>query len=172
MKIAGVLQGREAASHWRCRIHLLFTSKIERSILVATTDRATLRLVQCVAWANDTASHRIHVTGTKAIRLAGCMRKKAGERRSGAAQRGMRRTTRHAGATCEYWQNETHMSVSLSYRFKYWVRFLFRISYPQDVPLVLAFFQHRRSFTIPDDIWRKIDSVGGYLSMKEAALLY
>jgi len=57
-------------------------------------------------------------------------------------------------------------------RIQLWLGFFTRITYPRDLPLVMAAFQHRRTFSMPLDAWQKIDRLGGYLSLKEAGLLY
>jgi hypothetical protein len=57
-------------------------------------------------------------------------------------------------------------------RIRLWLGFFSRISYRRDFPLVLQAFRHRRRFSIPDHIWSKIIPIGGFLSVKEAGLLY
>ncbi len=57
-------------------------------------------------------------------------------------------------------------------RLQLWVGFFTRIRYPHDVPLVFQAFQQRRHYPIPTDVWRAIEPLGGFLSIKEAGLLY
>ncbi len=64
------------------------------------------------------------------------------------------------------------MSASLANRTKIWATFFSKISYPRDIPLVVQSFQHHRNFALPDDIWQKVEPIGGYLLRKEAALLF
>jgi predicted O-methyltransferase YrrM len=64
------------------------------------------------------------------------------------------------------------MVYSAFRRAKLWAGFFSKISYSRDVPLVVASFRHRRNYALPDDVWDKIDRAGGFLSRKEAGLLY
>jgi predicted O-methyltransferase YrrM len=64
------------------------------------------------------------------------------------------------------------MSDSPVDRCLLWVRFFSRISFRRDLPLVLSAFRHRHNSPISGEIWHKIDGVQGFLSAKEAGLLY
>jgi predicted O-methyltransferase YrrM len=64
------------------------------------------------------------------------------------------------------------MGGSLFRRIRLWVEFLSKIEYPQNISLVIDSFRHRRNLPIPYDVWGKIDRVNGFLSKKEAGLLY
>jgi MMP 1-O-methyltransferase len=64
------------------------------------------------------------------------------------------------------------MSSALFNRIKIWATFFSKISYPRDIPLVVHAFQHHHTFDLPDEIWQKIENIGGYLLRKEAGLLY
>ena len=64
------------------------------------------------------------------------------------------------------------MSASLFNRIKIWATFFSKISYPRDIPLVVQAFRHHRNFALPDDVWQKIENIGGYLLKKEAGLLF
>jgi len=68
--------------------------------------------------------------------------------------------------------SEKATSASLARRIRLWAGFFSKISYPRDLPLVIGAFRHRRNLTIPDHIWSSVDGIGGFLSAKEAALLY
>ncbi len=57
-------------------------------------------------------------------------------------------------------------------RIKLWTRFFIRISFRRDFPLVFQAFKHRRKFQIPKQIWSTVDPIKGFLSIKEAGLLY
>ncbi len=57
-------------------------------------------------------------------------------------------------------------------RMKLWVRFFAKIAYPRDLPLVLHAFSKRSRFLISSDTWAIVESVGGFLSRKEAGLLH
>ncbi len=62
--------------------------------------------------------------------------------------------------------------TTLADRVKLWVRFFTCISYPRDLPLVIHAFIRRRTFLIPEDTWKLVDPIGGFLSRKEAGLLH
>ena len=64
------------------------------------------------------------------------------------------------------------MTGKLRARIRLWCRFFVQISYPRDLPIVWQGFLHRRSFSIPDETWTVIAEVNGFLSRKEAGLLY
>lgn len=64
------------------------------------------------------------------------------------------------------------MFTSITQRALLWIRFFLRISYRRDLPLVLQAFRYRRNLRIPDSVWIKIKDIGGFLSAKEAGLLY
>lgn len=64
------------------------------------------------------------------------------------------------------------MSASLFNRIKIWATIFSKISYPRDIPLVVQSFRHHHNFALPDEIWQKIEPIGGYLLRKEAALLF
>jgi len=57
-------------------------------------------------------------------------------------------------------------------RVRLWARFFSKISYPRDFKLVGQAFLKRRVFPIPDDTWAIVESIGGFLSAKEAGFLY
>ncbi len=62
--------------------------------------------------------------------------------------------------------------ASIVTRLRLWVRFFARIHYPRDVRLVRESFQHRRAFTLPPETWALVESMGGFLSDKEAGILH
>jgi len=62
--------------------------------------------------------------------------------------------------------------MSLLPRIKLWLGFFTKISYQRDLPLVISAFRHRHTHPIPSHIWQMIDKNGGFLSRKEAGLLY
>ncbi len=64
------------------------------------------------------------------------------------------------------------MPDSIVKRGRLWLRFFSQISYRRDLPLVLAAFRHRRNVPVSGDIWDRIDQAKGFLSAKEAGLLY
>lgn len=64
------------------------------------------------------------------------------------------------------------MTESLLKRVKLWTGFFSKISYPHDISLVIESFRHRRNFSVPTEIWEKIEGAAGFLSMKEAGLLF
>lgn len=53
-----------------------------------------------------------------------------------------------------------------------WLRFLSRLSSPDEIRFVLAAFLHHHSCGIPAAVWRQIDALEGYLNEKEAGLLF
>ncbi len=57
-------------------------------------------------------------------------------------------------------------------RIKLWMRFFMRISYPRDLQLVTQALRCRRRYAIPADTWAIVDRTKGFLSIKEAGLLY
>lgn len=57
-------------------------------------------------------------------------------------------------------------------RARLWTRFFLRASYPRDLPLLAQAFARRRRFEVPPEIWRTIEPLSGFLSAKEAGLLY
>jgi len=61
---------------------------------------------------------------------------------------------------------------TITARIKLWTGFFIRISYPRDLPLVIQAFRKRRKYQVPDETWSIVESVGGFLSMKEAGLLH
>ena len=61
---------------------------------------------------------------------------------------------------------------TLVQRTRLWTRFFLRATYPRDLPLMLQSFARRRYFAIPDETWRVVDPISGFLSAKEAGLLY
>ncbi len=57
-------------------------------------------------------------------------------------------------------------------RANLWARFFTKISYPRDLRLVIHAFHKRRRFQVPGETWSIVDSIGGFLSAKEAGLLH
>ena len=57
-------------------------------------------------------------------------------------------------------------------RVRYWSRFLARLTYPRDIPLLLSIIQRHRFERLPAELWAKLESVTGFLSPNEAGLLY
>ena len=64
------------------------------------------------------------------------------------------------------------MTGKLGARIRLWYRFFVQISYPRDLPIVWQGFLHHRAFSIPDETWMAVAEVNGFLSRKEAGLLY
>ncbi len=62
--------------------------------------------------------------------------------------------------------------TTLTDRVKLWARFFTRISYPRDLALVIHAFIRRRTLPIPENTWKLVDPIGGFLSRKEAGLLH
>ena len=57
-------------------------------------------------------------------------------------------------------------------RVQYWGRFLARITYPRDLPLLLSAIRHHRFDPLRADLWARVETVSGFLSPTEAGLLY
>jgi predicted O-methyltransferase YrrM len=55
---------------------------------------------------------------------------------------------------------------------KSWKKFFSNISYKKDFSLVFYSFIRRRYFPIDDEFWFKINQIGGFLTRKEAGLLF
>ena len=62
--------------------------------------------------------------------------------------------------------------IGLLVRIRLWAHFFSRISYSRDLRLVTSAFRRRRRFRVPEETWLVTQSIGGYLSVKEAGLLY
>jgi len=62
--------------------------------------------------------------------------------------------------------------VGLAVRIRLWAHFFSNISYSRDLGLVTSAFRRRRRFRVPEETWLVTQSIGGYLSLKEAGLLY
>jgi len=73
---------------------------------------------------------------------------------------------------CSRFGNLLSGSDSFLRRIQLWLGFFSKIEYPRDLPLVINAFRYRRLLPVPDMIWQKVDSVGGFLSRKEAGLLF
>jgi predicted O-methyltransferase YrrM len=57
-------------------------------------------------------------------------------------------------------------------RVRHWSRFVTRLTYPRDLPLLIGVVQHHRFEPLPADLWAKLETVAGFLSPTEAGLLY
>ncbi len=62
--------------------------------------------------------------------------------------------------------------TAIAGRIKLWAGFFRKLSYPRDLPLVMQAFSKRRNLSIPAETWALVDATGGFLSYKEASLLY
>jgi len=62
--------------------------------------------------------------------------------------------------------------ASLPNRLLFIWRTFSSFEYPRDLPLVIGAFRSRHYELCPADIWRIIDTLGGYLRPREAGLLY
>ncbi len=62
--------------------------------------------------------------------------------------------------------------ILLATRIRLWAGFFSKISYRRDIPLVIQSFSKRRKFQIPDEIRSVMSPIKGFLSRKEAGLLY
>lgn len=61
---------------------------------------------------------------------------------------------------------------SLVAKIRVWTPFFARISYRHDFMLVIQALSKRRRFHLPSEIWSIVEPTGGFLSVKEARLLY
>lgn len=61
---------------------------------------------------------------------------------------------------------------SLLARARLWAGFFSKISYPRDLRFVIQAFRKRRTFRAPAETRASVKSTGGFLSEKEAGLLY
>lgn len=89
---------------------------------------------------------------------------------TGVGAGGMGRAAMLAGGRLNGSREAT--TTALAARIRLWAGFFSKISYPRDLPLVIGAFRHRMNLTIPGHIWSCVDGIGGFLSAKEAALLY
>jgi hypothetical protein len=63
------------------------------------------------------------------------------------------------------------MPVSILQRLKLWSRFFPGISYPRGVLLVWNAPRFRPRHSLPESVWKAVDAIDGFLSIKEAGLL-
>lgn len=64
------------------------------------------------------------------------------------------------------------MPISILERLRLWSGFFVGITYPRDLPLVWNALRCRPKYTVPASIWTSVDPIAGFLSIKEAGLLY